>query len=1122
MPPVDAAAPGGFADMANKTYIYGNIPKRSRNVMKTDFILSGLCRRAVPAVLLLAFAFPALAGAGHSVTDIDIVKEEQEESFIGPATQMKDVNRGEQEETHPGTVVQTKNGTKENQKEPRPEATVQTKDGTREYQKSPLPESGIRIRGVIRDERGETLPGAVVQVRGTRIAVSADLDGRFSLELPAEDAVLLVQYVGMRTEEIPAKGRRTFEIVLKSDSRLDEAVIVGAYGTRQRREDLTGSAFQVNASALKLKPKTRVDNLIEGLAPGLTLVPNTDAAGTTRTRYETRIRGNASLSASNEPLWVIDGVPMYTGTGTNIMPGMTYTVSPLSYMDPNDIESITVLKDADQVTIYGANGSNGVILVTTKSGRKDSPLRISATLNYGVTSIDRSTLFKMMNAAQYLEVAKEAWRNSGNPPETFPYTDNEMNAYSTTSTDWTDLYLGPAPNMYASLSFTGGTKRLTSSLSASWYKENNIVKSDKASRFSLRSKNTFHLTERIKLDAQLAASFNRNDLFPLGREYLECPPIFEPYMPDGGYRLFNLIRDGDEWKKRKFFDNQIPDREENDHTQLTLKTSCNFALSARLARGLLLTTQFAADLQHSHEDVYYSRLTLDGLGENLEPRGYTRRGDATYSTWTHVDRLNFDRSFGRHKLGAVAGMELNDNVVKTLSATASGFMNDNIKEITYAEENSIRANSNTDPRRSMSFFARASYAFDSRYYLSANWRTDGNSGFGKYARWANFWSIGASWNLHKEKFFSSDRIKMLKLKASYGTNGNSRVDASVATGSYSYSSSFAYAGRPGAVIGTVPNPGLSWEKTRMLNTGIRIELAQGFTAEMEYYDNYTSDLLSKIYISRSLSADRVYANVGEIRNRGLELSLESVNLKRGTFLWTTRLNAAHNRNRIEKLYNGMTTSFGTKIWQEGYDSRTFYLVEWAGVDPSDGLPIWKDKDGNFTKTYNTSDRKPGKAATPALTGGLTNSLAFGNWDFSFQLNYTLGGWSLPAYSAYLADGYDIIGGNQAVEIYHYRWKGPGRLSAYPKVSNTTTHSSRHSTRFLYRTTHFKLADVSLSYTLPPRAVKALRMRDVTLSLICDNAYLLTPDQRRGWNSAKTMMNGYPVNRTLTLSLNANF
>ena len=1009
--------------------------------------------------------------------------------------------------------------------------TVQASEVDKVFRGSALTETSPetaadKVTGKISTVDGEPLAGASVMIKGTKIGTTADIDGNYSIKAPSEGEsyVLVFQYLGMRTKEITVSYQRKLNVRLEQDNELDGSVIVGAYGTKQSREDLIGSAFQVNADQLKDKPKTRIDNLLSGLVPGMSIEPNTDAAGTTRSRYETRIRGEASLSASNEPLWVIDGVPVYTGGRTNQMVGTSYTVSPLSYLNPDDIESITVLKDADQVTIYGADGSNGVILVTTKSGSKNKPLTVSARVNFGVATIDKSTQFRMMSQEQYLTVAKEAWVNAGNSLANFPYQDNDYNTYSTTDTDWSKEYLGVGTNLYADLSLTSGTEKTSNYVTGSYYQTNNTVKGDSQQRFSFRTRNTFDFTKWLKLNAQLSASYNTNDLFPLYRGFLETLPILEPYMSDGSFRLYNKVYSSGGWVMQKFTKNEVPSREADTNKQRSVVTSANFSLEAKIIDGLKFTSQYAIDYTHSHEDIYYSRLTLNGMDSAGNPKGSSRRADASYMNWTNVERLNFDRKFAeKHSFSAYAGIELRQVKYQTLYATGSGFMNDNIQEVGYADEASRKGYSSANIERKMSFLGRAVYSYDSRYYASFNIRRDGNSDFGEYSRWSNFWSAGLSWNIHKEKFFHNERIKMLKLKASYGFTGNSRVDTSGADGTYVYGSSYSYAGSTGAVIGSVPNPGLSWEKTRMVNAGVRIELHKIIDIELEYYNNVTSDMLSKIYVSRVLSSDRISSNIGRMRNSGIELNLSSTNFARKNFTWTTNFNIAHNSNKILELYNGVPTSFGSYAWMEGYDSQTWNLVRWAGVDPSDGSPMWYDKNGNITRTFSTANRVPYKSKTPLLSGGLVNNLSWKNWTLSFQINYLIGGYALPTYaSIYFKDGYDIISANQAVEVYKYRWTTPGVPSKFPKVSQLSSKSAMNSTRFIYNRTNFDLTNVALTYNIPDKVLTRLRLKSASASMVIDNLYIFTPDQKSGLNSYKTMMYGYPRTRTLTLGVNIGF
>ena len=984
------------------------------------------------------------------------------------------------------------------------------------------------VKGTVTSQDGEPLVGAFVYVKNSKQGVNTDVDGRYEIAAPAEGQTytLVFQFLGMTTKEFAVSGPKTLNVRLSDDSSLEEAVIVGAYGVKQKKEDMIGSAFQVNADALKDKPKARIDNILNGLVPGLLVENDSDAAGSTRGRLNVRVRGNASLSASNEPLWIIDGVPTYTGGKNNMMPGMSTTVSPLSLIDPNDIESITVLKDADQTTIYGANGANGVILVTTKRGvAGNMPLKVSATVNYGVSSPDKSTMVKVMNASQYLEVAKEAWVNGGNLMSDFPYQDNDYNSYSTTSTDWFKEYMGLGSTLYASLSLSTGTKKAKTYVSGSYYRNENTVKTDRSQRFYLRMNQDYDLTERLKMGVSLMATYNNDNLFYLTDEYLDNLPIFSPYLEDGKtYRLYNKIWSdtGKEFIMKKFLGNKLPDREYNDNIQNSLKTIGNFKLDWTIIDGLKLSSVFGVEYQHHHGSIYYSRQTLSGMLDG-KPVGESRREDATYFNWTNTNKLDYSKKFGLHSVGVYAGLELHHSGYNTAYASGRGFMNDHIKEVNYAEKDTRTGGSSTSISRTMSYFVRGTYSYDSRYYLSANYRRDGNSSFGKYKRWAQFWSVGASWNIHKEAFYDVDWLKVLKLKATYGTSGNSRIDTSVAAGAYSYDDSYSYIGVTGATLFTVPNPGLSWETTRMINFGLDAQIGRVLDIEVEYYKNVTKDLLSRIYVSRTISDDRIYANVGRIRNSGFEINLTSHNIARKDFEWNTTLNFSHNSNKILELYNGIQTGFINSVWKEGYDSNTWYLVRWAGVDPADGMPMWYDKDGNLTKTYSTDNRVAGKSTTPFGFGGLINNLTYGNWSLSFQINYVIGGYSLPTYaSTFINDGYNITSGNQAVEVYYYRWTTPGEASKYPIASQKTTSSARFSTRFLYSKTNFNLSNLTLSYRLPKSVISKLKVEGATASLICDNLYLFVPGQSRKYNSYKTLSNGYPVTRTITLGLNVSF
>jgi TonB-linked SusC/RagA family outer membrane protein len=987
-------------------------------------------------------------------------------------------------------------------------------------------EKGV-VKGRILDDAGQPLPGASITLKGSKKGVLANQDGTYSIEVPGlASAVLEFNFLGMKTESISVKGRKTIDVILKTDDRvLAEVVVVGAYGMAQKRSDMVGSAFQLDNKQLESLPKGRVDQLLDGMAPGISIQPNSDSPSSTRVRNNVRIRGDASMSASNEPLWVVDGTTFFTGDRTNMIPGMSTSISPLTYLDPNDIESITVLKDAASTSIYGANGANGVVLIKTKSGRKGKTMfRLSA--RNGVSIINQNTRYKVLDGKQYLSLAKEAYLNAGKDPELFPFQDNDMNKYSQTNTDWSDVYYTMGNTQEANIAIIGGSDKSSFYISGSYFQNKSTVDGNVQQRYSIRSNNDIDITDRLSAHFRVGVSYNTNKIFNPGTDYYDLLPIFTPYNEDGSFRLFNKIVDGrDEngnikYKTLKFFNN-VAEREQNDNNQKSLMTNVNASLEYNIAEGLKFTTQFGIDYQSSFEDTYSARTNWSGMTSDGKPEGYASKSHVNFFNWTNINRLNYSKSIGRHNIGALVGSEMRSKEYHTLSSNGSGFVNDHIREVSYAVSRS--GSSSASIGREMSFFGQASYNYDQKYYLSVNFRKDGNSSFGKDVRWVNFGSIGASWNIHNEKYFKSKIINLLKLKASFGTNGNSRIGSEESLGLYSYNESDNYAGESGGSMSAGPNPKLSWETTYMLNIGLRAEILKRFDIEIEAYNNKTVDLLSNIDVSRTTGDTRVYRNIGSIQNRGIELTVSSKNIITDEFSWQTDFNMSHNSNKLLELYNGIEKVMGDKIWREDLDMNTYYLIRWAGVDPRDGAPLWYDANGGITRVYSIDNRVPGKSSTPDLYGGITNTFMYKNWTLRIMANYTIGGYAFSSFGrGVMSDGLNIMDDNQSINQLD-RWQNPGDLAMSPKlIWGVSTKSIMNSTRFLHSKTNIRLQNVALSYTLENKWLKRNGIKSCQFSLIGDNLGVWTPYDKTNRNSYKQSMSGYPMESTITLSIDMSF
>lgn len=988
------------------------------------------------------------------------------------------------------------------------------------------------ITGLVTDESGEPLPGVTIRPNGKGNGAVTDADGKYSITVSSGTSSLIFSYVGMQQTTEKINGRKVINTVMKQDAQsLDDVVVVGAYGTAQKRIDQVGSAFQVNADDLKGLPNARIDVMLDGLVPGVKIDPNTDSPDSSRLRYNVRVRGEASLSASNEPLWVVDGTPIYTGEHTNQIPGMNTSVSPLSYIASEDIESITVLKDASATSIYGADGGNGVILITTKKGR-ESKLSTSVSVQYGISTIDKSTSPKVLNGQQYLTLAREAWANAGNNPALFPYSDNQMNHYSVTDTNWRDVFYDTGNTLQANLSLRGGTQNTKYYVSGSYYLNNGTVKGNKQQRFSIRSNNDFTFLKKLTASVRLMASYNENDLFNMGKDFYQFLPIYSPYNDDGTPRLYNTYINGTnddgtpKWVTGRFL-NSVPERDENIYNQKTWYVNANFVLRYDIIPGLSYTGQFGVDYSSGREEQYDAGSNWTGMTTTEGAVGYSSRMSLDMTNWTTVHRINFNRTFGEmHDVGAVLGFEAGSKDYITIGATGSGFINDHVQDVSYANER--KGSNSSKTTRKASLLAQASYAFDHRYYLVLNGRRDGNSQFGSDVRWANFGSVGVSWNIQNEKFWQLPWWDVFKLKFSYGVNGNSRLGSQQALGLYSFGDSYSYDGINGGVQSGCPNRKLSWETTYMTNYSIRLRFLHRFDIEVEGYHNITKNLLSNLDVSRTTGDTRVYRNVGEILNRGIEVSITSENFvpkRPGDFGWITVLNISHNRNKLLKLYNGIQKNMGTtSTWKEGYDTNTWFLVRWAGVDPRDGMPLWYDINGNVTRTYSYDNRVPYKNPSPDVSGGFINTFQYKGVSLRVSLNYTFGGWGFTTFGRNaFSDGYDIQTENQAIDQLDH-WRKPGDLSLNPvPLWNKSTSSVMNSTRYLYKKTNIRLQNVMLAYEFPKSLIKHARMTNANVAFIGDNLWVWTPGLgQKNKNAYRNLMSGFPLERMFSLQLTVGF
>lgn len=943
--------------------------------------------------------------------------------------------------------------------------------------------------------QNEYIEGVSISVVGSNRRTQSDSNGHFRLHVDNGEE-LKYSYLGYNPIKITVRNNFIPPVILNQRSDVIEEVIVSGYGVREHKANQIGSAFTLTAKDLEKKPLDRIDRVLEGLVPGYEVESQDQSNSSVRPRYRVRVRGEASAPngvSSNEPLWILDGVPLYTGGTTNMMPGVQISVSPLSYLNPNDIESIVVMKDASATTLYGANGANGVIYITTKKGSQQS--RVNYQYRFGLNKITGKR-FQVLNGPEYNSILSEMGLDQ------YMYDHN---------TDWYDVYFRNAYSHSHSASFSGQSNGVRHFVSGSLYSEDKTVIANKTNRYNGRVNLDKDFGSRLNLSLNTGGSYTINDIFNPGSYYYTNRPTISPYNQDGTYAL----RD----PEGKRLMNSLAEAYQNDYAQSTFSFNGNIAARIKILQGLSFTSRNGIDYSFSLEDQYNSMKNLSGSSSN----GYARRAQSIVRKWISSNTFNYDMQIGDGQFDALLGMEANETQRQSSEASGSGFAHDHIREVSYASDESRKGSGSSSDLSSLSYFGRVSYVWDHKYAINASFRKDGDSNFGSDVKWATFSSIGASWTVSKERFWNSDFIDFLKLKTSYGTNGNSRFNGNYSKGIYSFNSDYSYGGNSGAVMTRGVNDKLKWETTRMFNTGIDIHILNSFTLALEYYRNHTVNLINNSIVSFTSGQRRIYQNEGEMENKGVELTLETKNIDKVDFSWSTSFNFSANKNRVLKLAEGKDIVGTTSIMREGYHPRSFYLIQWAGVDPRDGYPLWYDINGDITRVYDPNNRVIVGNPSPDFYGGFSNTIRYKGLSLYIQFIYNYGGYAFSSLRRNSeSDGLNILSENQSKNILDH-WKQPGDLALSPGLSTITRSSSMNSTRFLHDKTHIRLKNISLTYQIKNNWTDHIKLSNLSVYLQGDDLGFWTPYRtKKDRNGYENSFDSWPITQTYSLGLIVGF
>lgn len=1023
------------------------------------------------------------------------------------------------------------------------------------------------VTGKVTDDAGEALIGVTVTAPGTRAGTQTDVNGMYSLSVPANAVVLKFSYTGFDAQELTLGASNSYDIVLlSSSSTLQEVVVVG-YGTQQKRA-ITGTISTVKGEDIAALPAQSFDQLLQGRAAGVNVsLPN----GVLNNPPVFRVRGINSINLSSFPLVVIDGIPTYTGD----VSGTSAANNPLSNLNPNDIESIDILKDASATAIYGSRAAAGVVLITTKRGKKGKT-RVGYDAWAGWTNAARVP--EVLNARQYVELKNEAVANAGLGGPRFFLDSINGNLIDTR---WADHIYRSGFSHNHGLSFSGGTDQTTYYLSLGYTEQEGMIIGNDFKRLSGRLNLDHNLSKRIKIGGILGYSNNQNfgpnsgslpgqafGTAGAGRLAFVTAPIVDPYVYDAngnrlpgvaGYNFAsnNQVGRGKNLEQTGFY-NPAAIFDLNTHSAESSQIQSSVYGQWEIIKGLALKTQYGIDNLRNESITFWNPYHGDGLGQN----GYAANASLDYKRWNWQNLLSYDISLAdRHVIGALVGNEQQHTVTEGWGAQRS--------QIADPFFTSYQGNFTTiNPLGNfqgenylLSYFGRFNYEFDKRYYLTFNLRQDEYSAFARGEKKGTFWGASAGWTISEEGFWQhalGNTINFFKLRGSYGTVGNNNGIGDFA--SQSLYGSGLYGAAPTVVYSQAGNPLLSWETSKKTDIGVVFGLLNDrIQGEYTYFKNNIDGLVQNApqAPSKGIPGNIIAINIGSMENTGHEFGLSATILRRGKFSWTTNANLTLIRNEVTSLYEDsdvLSTTAGlesTNIIRVGESVGSIFAVETRGVNADNGRRLFVLGDGTviqydhsaapgvrWTTLDGTVSRAPalvtdGKiygSAIPTWFGGWDNTFTYGNLDLNIQMNYAGGNYIYNGSKAGLRD--QRFWNNQ-VEVMD-RWTENNKNGSIPRVvygDNVSNGSFLAISENVEKADFLRIRNITLGYRLPARILDRANIASLRVYANVNNAFLFTgytgtdPEVSTNGNSNATPgvdRNSVPMAQSFTVGVNLGF
>lgn len=965
--------------------------------------------------------------------------------------------------------------------------------------------------GVVLDQNGESVIGASVVVKGTTNGGITGIDGDFIISNVKKGDVIVISFVGYAEQQIVWDGK-PMKVILKEDTEtLDEVVVVG-YGV-QRKSSITGSIASVKSDKLKTVTTPSVANMLQGKVAGVVVTPTSGRPGA---GVSIRVRGTGSLRGNTEPLWVIDGV----------------VGDAMADLNPNDIESISILKDGSATALYGSRGANGVVQVVTKRATTGGS-SFDASVKFGISQLQKGNL-EMMNGAEYYDYLVTAYTNAGTLQDQQwlqPYL-KEQNF------DWWDFATQNALTQNYNIGYKYGNDRIKSYISADYYTEEGAIKGYDYDRFTLRVNTDYIVNDRLTLRAKLSTSYKETFDQQYGLSHTSYTPWDTPYDSQGNVKIGTEGRPSKEdaatADPRDYWysdgsSNWLYNNRLNWGKSRSNAMDIGVGFDYKIFDWLTFVSNNKVGLSNSYGENYYDPMAVGQ--ESLQ--GTIYNSNSNVRTIYTSQLLRFLKTFNDvHEINAYLGYDYDEYRYYSMTGQASQMFQGN--EILNGGVANPKVGGTKVEKKNAAYYFNGNYSYDNKYLFQVMFRVDGSSQFGSNKRWAPFWSVGGGWSMHKEEFMSNLKwVNELKPRISYGISGN------LPDGAYEWATMLASTTQYGSKVGLysnyLGNPDLSWEETATLDFGLDVRLFDRLSIVFDYYHKDVKNLIYLKHLPAVTGYNRQTANNGKMTNQGFEVTVTPEIIRTKDLYWDVSFNLGYNKNEITYLPDG--DELTSQATAAGYPYRNWYLREWAGVDSQTGTPLWfkVDEEGNKTVTgdYNQATRVLlDEVPTPKFNGAISTNLTWKGFTLNANFTFATGA---KIYNGQRAGALDRDCGRNSqppmkLKDGWSRWEKPGDIATHPQlIDGGNNGADRESTRYLENGDYFKLKSLSLAYSFPKRWLEPLGVKSANLSVGGENLFTITSFSGQDpeilyssdYNGSAGSF-GYPTVRRFTLGLSVQF